>query len=165
MILDFTSPLRHFFSQSSLFPQTKKSKEFRLVCLWWKVSPPKHVFLLLAAPGYLLMMKWMRARQAWIWNKMKSLLTEKCQTILSDSFSKQHLLVQFQRGLVFYGCLLMANSLPNCFDPKKANKSLNLIFNLWFGYFGSCNERTFPSSESKDRIARRPACGQCQASW
>ena len=38
---------------------------------------------------------------------------------------------------MFCGCLLMANSLPNCFDPNKNSaKSLSLIFNLLFGYFG-----------------------------
>ena len=111
----------------------------------------KHVFLLLAAPGYLLMMKWMkRAHQ--IWSKMKSFLTETCKAILRDSSPKQHVLVQFHRGLVFYRCLLMANSLPNCFDPNKNSaKSLSLIFNLLFGYFG-CFESLSQAQKARTEL-------------
>ena len=138
MILDVTSQDSHlgmFSPRAPFSPQTEKALGIQVGwCIYDGEKKPQNMFfLLLAAPGYLLM-KWMkRAHQ--IWSKMKSFLTETCKAILRDSSSKQDVLVQFHRDLVFYGCLLMANSLPNCFDPNKNSaKSLsqsNLQLIVW----------------------------------
>ena len=44
MILDFTSPLRHFFSQSSLFPQTKKVQGIQVGVFMVESFPSKTCF-------------------------------------------------------------------------------------------------------------------------